>query len=391
MAMPEIKIESSHSKSEVQKNIAVDLRSLHSYEFSGVESFTVNVLEQLLGNDRDNAYRLFYNGFSPKQFEYFHFINAQYKQTRVPNRLLNLSLKLFGYPKIEKLTGPCDVLFMPNWNMLVTDLQTKVVLTVHDLSPIAVPQFYNLKARVWHWLINIPKLLKRANKLIAVSEFTKTSMIEKLKIPAEKITVAPLGVDHDNYRPNLSIEKLRDVRNRYGLPGDYVLFLGTVEPRKNLSRLIEAIEQLNEPLHLVVAGRLGWKYSALLKQIEQSPKRRFIKLLGYVPEADKPYIMKLASVFAYPSLYEGFGLPVLEAMAVGTPVLTSNVSSLPEVAGDSALLVNPYNTSDIASGLKRLHLDEQTRKQYILKGLDRSKQFTWEKCATIIKSVIHQS
>ncbi len=371
------------------KNIAVDLRSLHASEFSGVESFAVNVLEELLAEDRDTIYRLFYNGFNPKKFEYFHYINAQYKQTRIPNRLLNLSLKFFSYPKLEKLTGLCDVLFMPNWNMLSVDPGTKVVLTVHDLSPLAVPQFYNLKARIWHWFINIPKLLARANNLVAVSEFTKTSMMEMLNIPEHKITVAPLGVDHDNYRPNLSVDKLRDVRNRYGLPGDFILFVGTVEPRKNLSRLIEALEQVKEPISLVIAGRLGWKYSALLRQIDQSPKRRFIKLLGYVPEADKPYIMKLARVFAYPSMYEGFGLPVLEAMAVGTPVLTSNVSSLPEVAGDSALLINPYNVSDIAEGLTRLHLDDQLRQYYSAKGIERSKLFTWTKCAAIIKSVIH--
>ena len=372
-----------------QKNIAVDLRSLHSTEFSGVESFAVNVLEELLGEDHENGYKLFYNGFKLKKFEYFHFINAQYKQTRIPNRLLNLSLKLFGVPKLEKLTGPCDVLFMPNWNMLAVDPATKVVLTVHDISPQVVPQYYTWKARAWHHFINIPKLLKRANKLIAVSEFTKTSLIENLKVPADKIVVAPLGVDHENYRPNLSVDKLRDVRNRYGLPGDFVLFVGTVEPRKNLSRLIEAIEQLDEPISLVIAGRLGWKYAGLLKQINRSPKRRSIILLGYVPESDKPYILKLASVFAYPSMYEGFGLPILEAMAVGTPVITSNVSSLPEVAGDSALLINPYNVSDIADGIKRLHTDAQMREYYITKGIERSHQFTWAKCAAIVKSVIN--
>lgn len=383
--MPEINIQQTGQ----QKDIAVDLRSLHTSEFSGVESFAVNVLEELLGDDRENVYKLFYNGYQPKQFEYFHFINAQYKQTRIPNRLLNLSLKLFGWPKLEKLTGPCDVLFMPNWNTLAVQPKTKVVLTVHDLSPLVVPQFYNLKARVWHLFINIPKLLKRANKLVAVSEFTKTTLVETLKIPADKITVAPLGVDHENYHPNLKIDRLREVRNSYGLPGDFVLFLGTVEPRKNLARLIEAIESQTNPISLVIAGRLGWKYGPLLKQIERSPKRRFIKLLGYVPEADKPYIMKLARVFAYPSMYEGFGLPVLEAMAVGTPVLTSNVSSLPEVAGDSALLVNPYNISEIVDGLKRLHTDQQLRDHFIAKGLERSNQFTWSKCAAIVKSVIH--
>ncbi len=372
-----------------QKTIVVDLRSLHSTEFSGVESYTVHILEQLLSTDRNNIYRLFYNGYSQKKFEYFHFINAEYVQTRIPNRILNILLKVFSKPQIEKLAGDSDALFMPNWNMLATGPFTKVYLTVHDLSPQILPEYYNIKARIWHWFINIPKLIKTSSKIIAISEFTKQSLIEKLHVPADKIIVAPLGVDHENYHPGLSVDKLRDVRNRYSLPGDYVLFVGTIEPRKNIAKLIEAFEQVDEPISLIIAGKLGWKYDAILKQIARSPKRRFIRLLGYVPEEDKPYIMRLARVFAWPSLYEGFGLPVLEAMAVGTPVLTSNVSSLPEVAGEAALMVNPYNVLDIAEGLTRLHTDENLRTLYINRGIERSKLFTWEKCAAIVKTILN--
>lgn len=371
-----------------KRNIAVDLRSLHTSDFSGVESYTVRVLEQLLETDRDTVYKLFYNGFSQKQFDYFHFINAQYIQTRIPNRILNVSLKLFSYPKLEKLTGPQDILFLPNWNTIAVEKNTKVVLTVHDLSPLVLPEYYSLKSRIWHWMINIPKLIKRADTIVAVSDFTKTSLIEKLQVPANKIIVAPLGVDHDNFKPNLPIDALRDVRNRYNLPGDFVLFIGTVEPRKNIARLVAAFEKIESPLHLVIAGKLGWKYAAILQQIENSPKRRFIKLIGYVPESDKPHLLKLARVFAWPSLYEGFGLPILEAMAIGTPVLTSHVSSLPEVASDSALLVNPYNIDDIAQGITILHSDAIIRQKYIAKGITRSQEFSWEKCAAIIKTAL---
>ena len=190
------------------KKITVDLRSLHSSEFSGVESYTIHVLEQLLANDVDNRYTLFYNGFAPKQFSHFHFVNAEYKQTRIPNRLLNVEIKLLKWPKLEQLAGDSDVLFMPNWNTLSTSSLTKVVLTVHDLSPQLVPEYYTLKARVWHWFINVPKLFKRADKLIAVSEFTKMSLIKQLGVSEQKIIVAPLGVDHENYRPNLDIDSL---------------------------------------------------------------------------------------------------------------------------------------------------------------------------------------
>lgn len=371
-----------------QKTIAVDLRSLHTSEFSGVESYTVNVLEQLLAKDQQNVYRLFYNGFSKKKFEYFHFVNAEFLQTRIPNRLLNISLRLFGWPKIEKLAGDCDVLFLPNWNMLRSGPFTKIVLTIHDLSPLVLPEYYTLKDRIWHWFINIPKLTEKATRIVAVSEYTKQSLIEKLSVPSDKIVVAYLGVDHHNYHFDLNIDRLRDVRNRYSLPGDYVLYLGTVEPRKNLQRIIAAFEQVEEPINLVIAGKFGWKYNSILEQIENSPKRRFIKLLGYVDEVDKPYIMKLARIFVWPSLYEGFGLPVLEAMAVGTPVLTSNVTSLPEVVGDAALTVNPYNTGDIADGISLLCKDQNLRQQFITRGLERSKKFTWEKCAEVIKTAL---
>src|SRR5690349_7155794 len=133
--------------------IAIDLRSLHTSEFSGVESYTVNVLERLLRTDHQNSYTLFYNGFGAKRFDYFHFINAKYKQTRIPNRLLNLSLKLFGRPYLESLIGDCDVLFMPNWNLCSLRSTTKLILTVHDLSPLAVPELFNPKGRLWHKVI----------------------------------------------------------------------------------------------------------------------------------------------------------------------------------------------------------------------------------------------
>ncbi len=370
-------------------NIAVDLRSLHTSEFSGVESYTVNVLEQLLGSDRQNSYTLFYNGFKSKRFEYLHFINAKFKQTRYPNRLLNIALKLTGYPHLEKLIGPCDVLFLPNWNLCAVDPQTKVILTVHDLSPLLLPEMYTIKARIWHSFINIRKLVQRADGIIAVSEHTKQALMEVLSVPAAKIIVAPLGVDQETFKPLLEIDQLRGVRNHYGLPGDFMLFVGTIEPRKNLRSIIEAFDLLDDTAHLVIAGKWGWKYRDILKRIEASPKRRLIKLIGYVPEADKPYLMKLARAFVWPSLYEGFGLPVLEAMAVGTPVLTSQVTSLPEVTADCALLVNPYNIEDIARGMKTVLRNESLRERYSVKGAERAKKFTWDATADALATLIN--
>ncbi len=369
--------------------IAVDLRSLHASEFSGVESYAANVLERLLRLDHKNNYTLFYNGFSRKKFDYFHFINAKYKQTRIPNRLLNLFLKIFGSPKLESLIGECDVLFMPNWNLAKLRSTTKLILTVHDLSPIAVPELFNIKARLWHKFIGIRSLIKRADVIVAISEYTKSALIDVLKVPESKIHVASLGIDQESYHPELAVSILRDVRNRYSLPADYIFYVGTIEPRKNLNRVIEAFEKIDGPESLLIAGKWGWKYSSLMDRIRNSPKRSKIHLLGYVPEGDKPYIMKLARVFVWPSLYEGFGLPALEAMAVGTPVLTSNVTSLPEVVGDSALMVNPYNVDDIAKGLEILLRDEHVRSLYTVKGIERAREFTWDKTAARIHEIIN--
>lgn len=369
--------------------VAIDLRSLHAKNYSGVEHFAVQAIEQLINSDKSQQYLLYYNGAKPKSFNQFHFVNVKYKQTRIPNRLLNFCFKFFNWPKIEILADESTVLLMPNPNMVALRSTTKLVLVIHDLSPILMPEMYSIKAQIWHKMINVPKLCRRADKILAVSEYTKQALVNELGIEASKIHTGLLGVDHERYHPDLDILTLRSVRNRYGLPGKFILFIGTLEPRKNLARLLEAFELLPNDCHLVIGGKLGWRYSEAMSLINNSKKKNFIHYLGYIPEDDKPAIIKLAKVFAWPSLYEGFGLPVLEAMAVGVPVLTSNVTSLPEVAGDSALMVNPYNIEDVKIGLETLLNQNIVRDRYIKSGLIRAKKFTWDHTAQILKQLLH--
>ncbi len=368
--------------------ITVDLRSLHTRNATGVEYFTTHVLEPLLMTDTNHQYTLYYNGFQPKKFEQFHFINVIYKQTRIPNRLLNFAFKFLRFPTIETLTNEDGAVLMPNPNMIAIRSVTKLTLVIHDLSPILMPEMYSWKAQMWHRFINLPKLIHRADKLIAVSDFTKQTLIKELKVPSEKISVAKLGVDHERFHQNLEVPYLRSIRNRYDLPGKFILFLGTLEPRKNISRLIQAFEQLSGDSHLVIAGKLGWRYDEIFELIKRSPKQKLIHYLGYVSEEDKPGLLKLASVFAWPSLYEGFGLPPLEAAAVGTPVVTSSVTSLPEVMAESAMLVNPYNIEEITHALEVLLGEETVREQFIRRGLDRVKMFNWQRTADqVIKAL----
>ncbi len=367
--------------------ITVDLRGLQEDKPSGIGYFTLQVLEHLLERDKINKYVLYYNSFKQKVFSRFHFVNTEYKQTRIPNRVLNFCFKFFGWPKIETLVDDTNWVLMPNLNIIALRNTTKLALVVHDLSPIMMPEMYSLKSQLWHKLINIPALCKRADKIIAVSEFTKQALVQQLQINPEKITVALLGVDHDRYHEHLEEHKLRYVRNVYGLPGQFICFIATLEPRKNLERLIAAFEQLDYEGNLVIIGKLGWRYARVLDKIRSSNKAKQIIYLGYVPEHDKPYIIKLSEVFAWPSLYEGFGLPVLEAMAVGTPVLTSNVTALPEVVGDSAMMVNPYQVPDIRNGLQQLLTQQNLRELYSKKGLERAKQFSWDQTAEALQRV----
>lgn len=361
--------------------IAIDLRSIQRGTFSGVENYTVSMLEQLIRSDRDNRYVLFYNGLKPVQTEELRFLNTTVVSRRIPNKLLAAGTTFLRQPDFNKLIGEFDVLFMPNLNHVVLQPGKKLVVTVHDLSPVVLPEYYDVKRRLWHWSVGFKKTLARADKVIAVSEYTKKELVDVLGLKPEKVEVVYQGIDHTRYKPELETARLRSVRNRYGLPGEFILYVGTLEPRKNVDGLLKAWEAMDTKVPIVVAGKPGWKYGDIFRMAQRSSKRRLIQFLGFVPEADKPYLIKLARALAFPSIYEGFGLPVLEAMAVGTPVVTSSVTSLPEVAGDAALLVNPYNVHELTFALEQLVNEEPLRAQLMVKGIARAREFTWQKTA----------
>ncbi len=361
--------------------IAIDLRSIQRGTFSGVENYTLSLLERMIKMDTQNTYKLFYNGLKPVQVEDLHFLNTTVVSRRIPNKLLALMVLVLRRPKFEKLIGDFDVLFLPNINNLSLKDKKKLVVTVHDLSFAVIPEYYDLKRRLWHWSLCYKKLLRRADKIIAVSEYTKQDVVRELGVPEERVEVIYQGVDHTRFHSGLNVDKLRAVRNKYNLPGEFILYMGTLEPRKNLVGLIQAFENMSTKIHLVIAGKPGWKFRSIFDAAKRSLKKNNIHFLGFVEESDKPYMLKLARVFAFPSLYEGFGLPVLEAMAVGTPVVTSSVTSLPEVVGDAGLLVNPYNIEEITFALDQLLTDEGLRLRLTEKGLLRAKQFSWEKTA----------
>jgi glycosyltransferase involved in cell wall biosynthesis len=253
--------------------------------------------------------------------------------------------------------------------------RVRLTATIHDMTCFLMPELHpasNLRADQ-----NYAALMRRADGLIAVSECTKQDAMRVLGIPEDRITVIHSGIAPAFFNP--PADEITAVRKRYGLARPFVLFVGTIEPRKNLGTLLDAFEALprsiREEFDLVVVGPAGWAPAETRARLER------VRYLGYVPEADIAPITAAATVFAYPSLYEGFGFPVAQAMAAGVPVVTSNVSSLPEIAGDAALLVDPRSPSELREALARLLLSISLRMELAGRGRTRAEAFRWETCA----------
>ncbi len=267
-------------------------------------------------------------------------------------------------------------------NYLLMPFDGPSVATIHDLSYLHYPQFHP-KERIRRMEKGMPETLKRASHLITVSEFVRAEVIRILGVPPDKITTIPLGAD-ESFRARRR-DECEPVLGRHGLSGvKYLLTLGTLEPRKNLSGLIAAYSRLPQKIQdehpLVVVGMKGWLSEALERQLEPLERRGSVRRLGYVAAEDLPFVYAAAHAFAFPSFYEGFGLPPLEAMACGVPVLISNRSSLPEVAGDAALQVDPEDVEAMTRGLERLLSDSAFRARAAQAGPPRAAGFTWERC-----------
>jgi glycosyltransferase involved in cell wall biosynthesis len=251
----------------------------------------------------------------------------------------------------------------------------RLTATVHDLTGFLMPELHphaNLVAEG-----SFAQLARRADRLIAVSDCTKNDAVRVLGIAPEKITTIHSGIADAFFDP--PAHRIDEVRTRYRLDRPFVLFVGTIEPRKNLDLLLDAFESLPLPLReqyeLVIAGPIGWNADRTVERL------RLVRYLGYIPEPDLAPLTAAAEAFVYPSLYEGFGFPVAQAMAAGVPVITSNVSSLPEVAGNAALLVDPRSQGDLHAALARLLTSRELRISLAAAGRERARAFRWEQCA----------
>jgi glycosyltransferase involved in cell wall biosynthesis len=289
---------------------------------------------------------------------------------------------------VELVTGPVDIFHSPDF-VLPPVGRARTLLTVHDLSFMHYPECADANLRAY---LNkaVPRSVHRADLILADSQSTKDDLVELLGVEPDRVEVLYPGVE-ERFRPIEDQALLEQVRQRYNLPSRFILGLGTLQPRKNFVRLIEAFASVQigkyASLHLVIAGGRGWLYEDIFAAVERLGLEGKVVFPGFVADEDLPALYNLAELFVFPSLYEGFGLPPLEAMACGTPVVTSNASSLPEVVSGAGLMVEATDEEALAEAMKRALDDRALREKMIIKGLEQAKNFTWEKSALKLLSL----
>ncbi|MFN3420414.1 MAG: glycosyltransferase family 4 protein [Armatimonadota bacterium] len=266
-----------------------------------------------------------------------------------------------------------------------------IVTTVHDVHWRRFPETFPIKDRVMMEIF-LPLTFYKASVVITDSMASRSDLMQFFRVPSSKLRVIYLAAE-ERFFVRLSESERQTTLRRYGLTEGYVLFVGVLQPRKNLERLLHAFALLRPKVEcqpLVVVGKLGWKTQRLLQLVNELKLRGCVKFTGYVPDEDLPAIYQGAKIFAYPALWEGFGLPVLEAMASGVPVLTSATSSLSEIADDAAVLVDPLSVKSIFEGLYQLLTDEKLQDELRQRGLERAQQFSWLKTAKETLQVYEQ-
>lgn len=345
---------------------------------TGTENYSYQLLKALSKLDRKNRYIIYINPHDTistiVEDMLFRAKNFKFVSISLPRFWTQ-----FGLAQ-RTFRDNLDVLFIPaHTSPLIHKSGLKTVVTVHDLGAEYLPKMHQLKQRLYlKWITHYQ--LKSASSLIAVSKATKDDLIKNVGIDPKKIKVVYESYDESLFKPvkgDLLVNRLISFK----LVGmGYFLFVGTVQPRKNLDRLIRAYANLSSDAPLVIVGSKGWLSEAIYKLPKLLKISDKVKFLGYVSDKDMPALYSGAIALVFPSLFEGFGLPILEAQASGCPVLTSNVSSMPEVAGAGAVYVNPYSVEDIMEGMERVKR-EWERVKLIKAGFENIKKFSWQKCA----------
>ena len=317
--------------------------------------------------------------------------NFRLRHVPIPYKLLTVAWHRLRLPvPAELFTGPVDLLHSPDF-VLPPLRKAAGLITVHDLAFLRVPECADPRLRDYLTKA-VSRSVDRADHILADSQSTQNDLVELMRVSADRISVVPAGVE-DRFHPDLPEDELSRVRSAYGLDEPFILSLGTIEPRKNHPRLIRSHALLRQRYPaapaLVIAGGPGWLYEETLEAARQAGPHS-VRLLGFVADQDLPALYASARLFVFPSLYEGFGLPPLEAMACGTPVVCSNRPSLPEIVGDAALITDAEDTEGLASAMQRLLEDEILREQLIRRGLRRAECYSWEQAGEKLLAVYRE-
>ncbi len=354
---------------------------------AGLASYARELAEHLVSGEPGNQYSLFHYDVHPP-------VPLPPALAGLPRRSVGLSARwwrlgvaaatLAGV-NLDRLCPDAD-LFHATEHLLPPLRRVKTVFTFHDAIYALFPKYHLPMNRAYLGLM-MPRFLRRADAIITISECSQRDATRLYGIPAERFHVIYEGVD-PRFRPARQKTDLDETLRRYRLPQEYLLAVGTIEPRKNLDRLLDAFVAVRSRpgrgnLRLVIVGKKGWLYQGFFQRLAELglDDGQQVVFPGYVADEDLPAIYAGAACFVFPSLYEGFGLPVLEAMACGAPVVCSDASSLPEVAGDAALMVRPDDTGGLADAIDRILTDSQLRDDLVVRGIRRAERFTWERTA----------
>lgn len=359
---------------------AIDLTQIPN-KLAGVGFYMENLIKGLAEIDQINEYQLF---IREPILTYFKVDRPNFKYVIIPNYPLAIRViwEQIVLP-IRLLFSGSKVLHSPHYTTPLFGWWFKRVVTFPDMTFFLFPKKH-LRFKVIYFWIMIRLSSVIADAIISISHSTTKDISRLLKSDQRKLKTIPLAVAR-SYRSDISAEQIESVRQHYNLPNKYLLFVGTIEPRKNVKCLVDAYLSLGktykDTYKLVLVGRKGWHYEDLFDYLDNHPEKDCIVFTGYVAENDLPAIYNGASLFVYPSFYEGFGIPVLEALACGIPTITANTSSLPEVAGEAALLVDPQRPEDITNAITTVLADPERVKMMVKKGLAQAASFSWEKCA----------
>src|SRR6266516_1268290 len=363
---------------------------------AGIGNYVRNLVDAMLSLDSKNQYTLLTSGHPTHERPFPEADNVRARSIIIPDRYLNIIWYRWRLPlSATFFTGQVDIYHGPDFVLPPINGKVRKIVTVHDLAFLEHPEYAVPQLAAYLQKV-VPEAVAAADVVASISQTTSQTLIEHFKIPPEKITIIPNGIQ-SHFRRITDPILLAATRHKFGLKHPLVLGVGTLEPRQNHLGLIKAFHKAqsaagnkSRPAMLALASGPGWLYDETQQLIAKLKLEKKVRILGHVTELELITLYSMADVFVFPSFYAGFGVPLVEAMTCGTPVITSNTSLLTEVAGDAAVLIDPHNTGQIARAMLQVLESEQLREELRQKGFARAQHFTWPKAASKMLSVYQQ-